>query len=149
MAALDTSIYLTPPYSVATGPFGAVAAGTAPTTDKFTGLVTFPIAVEILGFSMNRGGSSAPTSGMTFTCGYADAGTSAAGGVTACGAAFTDVAAIGAQKHVINDNGETTGPKAYKPIVVPAGKTIGVLASNHATTNSVFNGYTILYRPAQ
>jgi hypothetical protein len=149
MAALDTSIYLTPPYSVTTGPFGAVAAGTAPTTNVFTPLFTFPFAVEILGFSMNRGATGAPTSGMTFTCGYAAAGTSAAGGVTACGAAFTDVATIGTQRHTINDNGATTGPTAYKPIVVPAGNSIGFLASNHATTNSVFNGFTILYRPAQ
>jgi hypothetical protein len=150
MAALNTGIYLTPPYSIASGPFGAVTAGTAPTTNAFTGLVTFPIAVEILGFSMNRGSNGAPTSGMTFTCGYAAPGTSAAGGVTACGAAFTDVAAIGLQQHVINDNGITgTDPKAAKPIVVPAGQSIGFLASNHATTNSLFNGYTILYRPAQ
>jgi hypothetical protein len=83
---------------------------------------------------------------MTFTCGYADPGTSAAAGVTACGAAFTDVAAIGTQTHVINDNGVTTGPGAYKPIVVPPGKAIGFLASNHVTTNSVFNSVTLLWR---
>lgn len=148
MAALDTSIYLTPPYSVLTESFGTAAAGTAPTQNLFTTVACFPFAVEILGFSMNRGGSSAPTSGMTFTCGYADPGTSSAAGVTACGAAFTDVAAIGTQKHVINDNGATTGPTAYKPIVVPAGKAIGFLASNHITTNSVFNSVTLLYRGA-
>lgn len=146
MAALDTKIYLTAPYSVMTESFGTAAAGTAPTTNTFTSVACFPFPVEILAFSMNRSGTGAPTSGMTFTCGYADPGTSAAGGVTACGAAFTDVAAIGAQNHVINDNGLTTGPGAYKPIVVPAGKAIGFLASNHATTNSVFNCVTLSYR---
>lgn len=146
MAALDTKIYLTAPYSVITEGFGTTAAGTAPTTNVFTTVACFPFPVEILGFSMNRSGSSAPTSGMTFTCGYADPGTSVSTGVTACGAAFTDVAAIGTQTHVINDNGVTTGPGAYKPIIVPAGKAIGFLASNHATTNSVFNSVTLSYR---
>ena len=128
-----------------------MAAGTAPTTNVFTPLVTFPFPVEILGFSMNRAANGAPTSGMTFTCGYAAAGTSAAGGVTACGAAFTDVAAIGAQNHVINDNNvtDTTSTRFAKPIIVPVGNSIGFLASNHATTNSVFNGWTVIYRPCQ
>jgi len=146
MAALDTKIYLTAPYNVTTEGFGTAAAGTAPTTNTFTSVACFPFPVEILGFSMNRSGNGAPTSGMTFTCGYADPGTSAAGGVTACGAAFTDVAAFGTQNHVINDNGVTSGPTAYKPIVVPAGKSIGFLASNHVTTNSVFNSVTLLWR---
>jgi len=141
MAALNTAKYLTSPYSVLTEGFGSAAAGTAPTTNTFTTIACFPFPVEILAFSMNRGGSSAPTASMTFTCGYADPGTSAAGGVTACGAAFTDVAAIGTQNHVINDTGATTDP-----IVVPAGKAIGFLASNHATTNSVFNSVTLSYR---
>jgi hypothetical protein len=141
MAALNTAKYLTSPYSVLTESFGSAAAGTAPTTNVFTTIACFPFPVEILAFSMNRAGSSAPTSGMTFTCGYADPGTSAAGGVTAVGAAFTDVAAIGTQNHVINDNGTTTDP-----FVVPAGKSIGFLASNHATTNSVFNSITLSYR---
>lgn len=149
MATLATQNYLVSSTQVISGPFGAVAAGTAPTTNVFTPLVTFPFPVEILGFSMNRGGSGSPTSGMTFTCGYAAAGTSAAGGVTACGAAFTDVAAIGQQSHVINDNGVTdaTSPRYAKPIIVPVGSSIGFLASNHATTNSVFNGWTVQYRP--
>lgn len=141
MAALNTAKYLTSPYSVLTEGFGSAAAGTAPTTNTFTSIACFPFPVEILAFSMNRAGSSAPTSGMTFTCGYADPGTSAAGGVTAVGAAFTDTAAIGTQNHVINDNGTTTDP-----FVVPAGKSIGFLASNHATTNSVFNSVTLSYR---
>jgi hypothetical protein len=141
MAALNTAKYLTSPYSVLTESFGSAAAGTAPTTNTFTTIACFPFPVEILAFSMNRAGSSSPTASMTFTCGYADPGTSAAGGVTAVGAAFTDVAAIGPQNHVINDNGVTTDP-----IVVPAGKSIGFLASNHATTNSVFNSVTLSYR---
>jgi hypothetical protein len=146
MAVLDTRIYLSAPYNVTTESFGTAAAGTAPTTNTFTTVACFPFPVEILGFSMNRAGSGAPTASMTFTCGYADPGTSAPGGVTACGAAFTDVAAIGTQTHVINDNNVTTGPGAYKPIIVPAGKAIGFLASNHATTNSVFNSVTLLWR---
>ena len=149
MATLSTQNYLVSSTQVLSGPFGAVAAGTAPTTNVFTSLATFPFPVEILGFSMNRGGASTPTSGMTFTCGYAPVGTSAAGGVVACGAAFTDTAAIGQQSHVISDNGVTdaTNPRYAKPIIVPVGNSIGFLASNHATTNSVFNNWTIQYRP--
>lgn len=150
MAALDTSIYLTPPYSVWTGPFGTTASGTAPGSGVFTGLATFPFPVEILGFSMNRGGNSAPDAGVTFTCGHNVAGAAHAGGFVACGEAFTDVAAIGTQNHIINDNGITgTDPRAGRPFVVPAGRTIGFRSSSGTMTNSVFNGFTILYRPAK
>lgn len=146
MADLNTSVYLTAPYNVTTQRFGTAGAGTAPTQNLFHAVANFPFPVEVLGFSMNRGGNSAPTSGMTFTCGHAAAGTSAAAGVTAIGTAFTDTAAIGVQRHVIQDNGVTTGPLAGRPFVVPAGRDIGFLASDHVTTNSVFNSTTLIWR---
>lgn len=149
MAVLSTQNYLVSSTQVISGPFGAVATGTNPTTNVFTGLVTFPFPVEILGMSLNRGIATAPTAAVTWTAGYAAPGTSAPGGVTACAAAFTDVAAIGTQNFVINDNGvtDTANPRSFKPIVVPAGQTIGFLTSNHATTTSSINGWTVQYRP--
>jgi len=149
MAVLSTQNYPVSSTQVATGTFGTAAAGTAITINTFQPLVTFPFPVEILGITLNRATASAPTAAVTLTAGYAAVGTSAAGGVTACSAALTEPTLLGAVTLVINDNGvtDTTNPRAAKPIIVPVGNSIGFLVSNHAITTSLYNGWTVLYRP--
>ena len=149
MAVLSTQNYLVSSTQVISGPIGTTVTGTALTQNSFTPLATFPFPVEILGCSIYRGVSGAIVSGAGYTCGYAPVGTSVVGGVVACSAAASDVAAIGAITMVINDNGvtDTTKTNVAKPIIVPVGNSIGVLASDHAQTNCRFSGYTIQYRP--
>jgi len=149
MAVLSIPNYLVSSTQAITGVFGAVSSGTAITQNTFQPLVTFPFPVEIIGMTLNRATSAAPTAAVTLTAGYAPIGTSAAGGVVVCSATLTEPQLLGGVTFVIQDNGvtNTASPPFAKPIIVPVGNSIVVLVSNHDPATSLYNGWTILYRP--